>query len=251
MPAARLISVALLALALAGCGGTAAAPVGEPAELLARAEERLREEGTFGFSFHYTRTRADRPDDPERYLEGDGAVDLGAGAGRMTIELDFGLPEEPFESPIELRWTPAKMSVVGDGQDYEMGRERARSNGGLIGRMPDEPAGLIDLLGKAADVRDEGSEKIDDVDVRRVSFVVDARAAGREGVPPELSLAAQQGGLGARLPLETWIDGEGLVRRIAYEVRLPEQRLRPSGRLILPKRTIRGVYDLSEFARPL
>ena len=53
------------------------------------------------------------------------------------------------------------------------------------------------------------------------------------------------------LPLEAWIDGDGLIRRIAYEVRLPEQRDRDSGRLILPRHTVRGVYDFSEFGGPL
>lgn len=251
MSAARLISLALLVLALAGCGGseTAAGPAGDPAELLERAPQLLREQETLAFSFHYTRTRADRADDGERYLEGEGALDLGADAGRMEVTLDLGLPDDPFDGPIELRWTRTRLTARVGGKSSQLEREHGRQSGGLVGRMPDEPAGLIGLLGRATEARDEGSETIDGVEVRRLSFVVDARAAGRARVPSELSLAAQEGGLGERLPLVAWVDGEGLVRRIAYEVRLPEQRQRPSGKLILPRRTIRGVYDLSDFGR--
>ncbi|MEJ7568005.1 MAG: hypothetical protein WKF41_07045 [Gaiellaceae bacterium] len=123
--------------------------------------------------------------------------------------------------------------------------------GGLLGRLPDEATELIKLLESAMHVRERGAEEIEDVDVRRVGFVVSTRVAGKAGVPPELYVVAQNGPLGAELPLEAWIDGDGLIRRIAYEVRLPEQRDRDSGRLILPRHTVRGVYDFSEFGGPL
>lgn len=240
-----------------GCGGgneaspaTSGVPV---AELLAQAPKRLREQGTFRFSFHYTRTRADRPDAPERYSEGDGAVDLASGEGRMTLEFELGLPKTPapLDGPIELRWNRKTLTLLDDGKNYEVDRDRGRLTGGLLGRMPDEPTGLIDLLESAVKVRDRGSEEIADVDVRRIEFVVPARVAGKAGVPPELYVAAQTGGLGAELPLEAWIDDDGLLRRVAYEVRLAALRHRTSGRPILPRRTIRGVYDFSEFGRPL
>ncbi len=73
--------------------------------------------------------------------------------------------------------------------------------GGLLGRLPDEATELIKLLESAMHVRERGAEEIEDVDVRRVGFVVSTRVAGKAGVPPELYAVAQNGALGAELPL--------------------------------------------------
>ena len=91
----QLAAAALVAVALAGCAGgdEEAEPAGSPEELLAQAADRLREQATFSFESTSVRTRADRPDDEETFMDAAGAVDLEQGRGRATVELDLGLPD--------------------------------------------------------------------------------------------------------------------------------------------------------------
>ena len=222
----------------------------DPATALERAGERLREESTFRFTLSYTRTRADQPDDPERYAEGEGALDLGTGRGRMTFELDLGLPggERPeVEQPFELRWSRERLHATWRGKAGSTSRSRARESRALMGVLPDEPEALVDLLAKGRDARVVGGETVAGEEVVRIRFVVDARTAGRAGVPPELHRLGAAGGLGTALPMEAWIAADGLPRVVAYEVRLKPTRILKTR---LPSRTIRGEYRLDAFGEP-
>jgi hypothetical protein len=244
---------AALVAATSGCGsgGQDATSVPEdPATALERAAERLREESSFRFTLSYTRTRADRPDDAERYAEGEGALDLATGRGRMTFELDLGLPgdESPdVEEPFELRWSRERLHVTWQGKSDSSSRSRARESRALMGVLPDEPEALVDLLAKGREARVAGREALAGMEVVRVRFVVDARAAGRAGVPPELHRLGAAGGLGATLPMETWIAADGLPRVVAYQVSLKPTRILKTR---LPSRTIRGEYRLEAFGEP-
>ena len=230
------------ALALAGCSGAGedAVPEGPPGEVLARAADRLREESTFSFESDHVRTRADRPGEPETYAEVDGAIDLARGRGRATVELDLGLPsggsESGLEDPIALRWDRATLEAEIGGAARRLSRDQARESGGLIGRLPDEPEALATLLELGTRARMLGD--------RRIGFEVDARKAGRFGAPAELAPAAAAGSLGAHLPLEVVIGGDGAPRRISYRI---EQEPTP----VLPARTIVVTYELADLGEPV
>ncbi len=169
----------------------------------------------------------------------------------MTLEFELGLPDAPapLDGPIELRWKPYDAEADDDGKSYEVDRDRGRLTGGLLGRLPDEATELIKLLESAMHVRERGAEEIEDVDVRRVCRFDTRRRQGRR--PSGALCRRAERCSWSRIATEARIDGDGLIRRIAYEVRLPEQRDRDSGRLILPRHTVRGVYDFSEFGGPL
>lgn len=230
------------ALALAGCAGgdEKAAPEGSPTELLARAADRLREESTFSFESEHVRTRADRPGEPETYAEVDGAIDLARGRGRATVDLDLGLPstesEPGLDDPIALRWDRATLEAEIGGEARRLARAQARENGGLIGRLPDEPETLPMLLELGTRARKLGDG--------RIGFEVDARKAGRFGAPAELAAAAAAGNLGARLPMEVVVGGDGAPRRISYRI---EQEPTPA----LPARTIVVTYKLADLGEPV
>jgi len=243
----------VLLAALAGCGGDGGGSA--PALVSAAVREapaRARAEGTFAFEARYVRQVPNQPD--ETYLTLEGAVDLRAGSGRMEADVSGlfeGLPDggAELEEPVELTWTHTRLTAVVEGEEQSLPRARAREEAGLIGRLPDEPAALVALLGRAEEIRRVGDERVDGQSTVRFACSVDARRAGGTGVPAELAPAFEQALYGRRLPLEVWLDADGLPRRIEYLIRL--KPLRGGGRQILPARVVRGRYDLFDFGAPV
>jgi hypothetical protein len=181
----RLISAAVLALglAVAGCGGGDGEDGGaSPSEILSEAAAVLDAQPTLAFSFEYVRTRAHRPDEPERYGAGEGVLDLAAGRGRLRFQLDLGLPStasSTVEEPFEVRWDERSVEVELHGAPRRLTRERARRSGGLVGRLPDEPEAIIALPAHGRDARLVRSDVLDGAPVDVLAFEVDAGAAGR------------------------------------------------------------------------
>lgn len=230
----------VLVAVLAGCSLGDSALDLQPAAV-SEATARVRAEGTFAFSAIYIRQLPDEPD--EEYLTLEGAVDVGSGSGRLTADLSLLLPS--FAEPVELAWTREELVAKLDGEQRETSRGQARESGGLIGRLPDEPAALVDLLGRAEGVRRVGDGEVDGRDVVRFSCSVEARRAGAAGVPAELAPAFEEELYGPQLPLEVWLDADGLPRRIEYVIRL--KPLVSGGKRLLPARVVRGRYELSDF----
>ena len=189
----------------------------------------------------------------EEYLTFVGAVDVTRASGRLEADLATLLSDPrtnaPVTEPIELSWTREELVGSISGKQFVRPRARARASGGLIGRLPDEPAALVDLLRHAEGVRRIGADEIDGQAVVRFACSVDARRAGSAGVPAEVAAAFAQALYGPELPLEVWLDADGLPRRIEYVIRL--KPLRSGGKQILPARLVRGTYDLSEFGSPV
>lgn len=251
MQLTRAALATLAALAFASCGGGDATGRDSPSELLVAAAAALREQSTLDFSFDYVRTRADRPDEPERYAEGEGALDLGLTRGRLRFQLDPGLPSgagSVVDEPFELRWDERSVEVEIRAKPRRLTRERARASGGLIGRLPDEPEAMIALLQRPHDAHIVRDDALGGIRVDVIGFTVEAGVAGRLGAPAELTGAATSGFLGESLELEAWIDDERLPRRIAMTITLDP--VRSGGKLVLPARTVRVTYDLSAFGEP-
>ena len=244
------LAICLVALA-AGCGGSGPREAELAPAAVREAPSRVRSEGTFSFAVAYSREIEGRPN--ERYLELSGAVDVVAGTGRLRVSLAGlfeGLPtSDTFDEPIELRWTPTAFRARIEREERSLSRMRARESGGLIGRLPDEPTAVVELLAEAGDVRRVGEERIDGRSTVRFSCTVDARRAGEAGAPAELTKAFEQALHGPTLPLDVWLDAEGLPRRVEYVVRL--ERVVSDGTQILPPRVVRGTYELSEFGEPV
>ena len=249
---AVLAAAAAAGAVLAGCtagsegdsagDATSGATTLAPAELLAQAERRLREQASFSFTTESVRTRSDRPDDPERYATAEGEVNLSHGTGNLVLRLDLGQPTDA-DGPYEVRWTRETFVAILGGERREATRAQARRSAGLLGRLPDEPEALVGLLRAGRAARVVGTEELDGEDVTRVAFVVGMRAAGREGVPAEVAPGAAAGMFGDELPMEAWVAPDGLPRRIAYELRQGEQRAE-DGTVVLPRRTVRVTYDV-------
>lgn len=216
----------------------------DPGRALAHSASALREEGTFTFEASFTRVLATTPDEVEEYATATGALDLSAGAGRAELDLTQLLPgglETPLSRPVQLRWAGTSLTIAVEGRTQTLRRVRARSDAGLIGRYPDEVESLDDLLAHPSRAR--LLERKDGT--AHYAFAYGAGAAGRLGVPAELSDAFKQALYGPRLELEAWIEDDGLPHRISYAVQLKPAR--SAGKLVLPARTIRVTYELDGF----
>jgi hypothetical protein len=251
----RTAFVLVLAALLAGCGGgdeeTSSAPQ-LAAAAVREAPARVRAEGSFAYEASYVRRVPDEPE--EEYLLLRGAVDVRNGSGSMEADLSRlleGLPESTDElaEPIELRWTRERLTAVVDGREQSRGRADARVGSGLIGRLPDEPLGVLELLGHAEGMRRVGDERVGDVETIHFAGHVDPRRAGDGTVPAEFGLGLEQLLTERRLPLDVWLDADGLPRRIQYVFRL--KPLRSEDTPVLPARSILGVYELSDFGDPV
>ena len=167
----------------------------------------------------------------------------------MRVALASLLDAEEFEEPVGLVWDADELRVELGGRERRMSRERAREDGGLLGRFPDEPPGLVELLSAAGEATGLGSGSVGDRETTGYRLPVELRAAGRAGVPVELSRAFAAGTGARSFALEVWLDEDSLPRRLAYVVQLDPVRAR--GRLVLPDRTVRVTYELSAFGEPV
>jgi hypothetical protein len=253
---ARAALTVVAAVAVSGCGGggdaadSTAVPA-SPAEAGAavhRAAAQLRSSGSVRFDSKVVRVRADRPTAETKLMSASGTVDLDADRGRMNVDLSplfAGAPAgtpNPFARPVELRWTPNSLEARYDGDRKKLTRANARKNGGLVGRLPDEPAALIGALASSREVRDLGSATVAGDGTRRYAFTIQGDVGRRLA-----ALAALVGSSGAdKVPLpsmQVWIGDDGTARRLAYVVDLP--RVRATSGDFLPRRTVTATYDLS------
>jgi hypothetical protein len=251
----RTALVLALAAVLAGCGGSEDEISSAPqlsAAAVREAPARVQAEGSFAYEASYVRRVPDEPE--EEYLLLSGAVDVRNGSGSMEADLSRlleGLPESTDElaEPIELRWTRERLTAVVDGREQSRRRADARVGSGLIGRLPDEPLGVLELLGHAEGMRRVGAERVGDVGTIHFAGHVDPRRAGDGTVPAEFGLGLEQLLTEPRLPLDVWLDADGLPRRIQYVFRL--KPLESEDTPVLPARSILGVYELSGFGDPV
>ena len=245
MTKAAALAGAVAAAALAACGGGdagAGAEATDPSTAIRRATVRVRDANTFAFDAESTRTRTG--EEPQRYLTADGELDLAEGRGRMTLDVSKlfdlgGRGNEALSQPVELWWD--RTTLYGRVKGTVERASRAQARGSLIGRVPDEPAALVELLALADRPRKLGEERVGATDTVGYGFVVDARAVRKRRIPAEAPAALAR----RELPMEVWLDERGLPRRIAYVLESPP--LRRDGRQILPARTVRVQYDLRAF----
>ena len=193
-------AIALLAAvaALAGCGdarqSAPARPLGP--EGLGRALALTRADGRMAMHLKATTTRPGRGTRPQ--FDADGELDLGASAGTATLHLDgfAGVPD------YTVAWTADRVKVGG----RTFPRERARTDGGQLGLLPDETQGLAELVAVAEDVRERGNG--------HWTFTVTPEAAARRGIPPQPQSGRVWRG-------EAWAASDGRLRRVQITLPTP------------------------------
>ena len=186
-------------------------------------------------------------------MTAEGAVDVVADAGQMRVDFSgllagAGGTPTPLDRPIDLEWTRTTLTARVKGEQRSIGRARARTDGGLLGRMPDEPGALVGLLRAARGVRELGEAEVAGSPGRRYAMTI------RGPLGRRISAAAGIGSIGRddAVPppsLQVWIGEDGRPRRLAYVVDFPP--FSGGGGVRLPRRTVTGTYELDAFGEAI
>jgi hypothetical protein len=238
----RLVAGFLLALIAAGCGGSnESAPttsVGQPSQsaaqqtvLQAGAKTQAAKSARISFRGKITGAASSGA------ISGEGAFagrrgrlsmdlsDLGGGevSGRMEMVFDGLLfymkfpPEAAKGLPGGKAWVKFDLGKLGQQQGIDLAQ--------IMQLSGTDPSQSLDLLRAAsADFREVGEEEVRGADTTHYRGTVDlekvaqqAPASARESYRRIIQESGQR-----LVPLDVWIDGEGLTRRVRFEERLPD-----------------------------
>lgn len=264
---ARLVAaaVALLALAVAGCGGSdSATPVvsGEPIDQRALSSSASASAEATSGRFAFDMKIAGLPGSDESLsFSGEGAFDKPSERASFAVDMSafaellggffaaFAGPDAQnapdFEDPSA--W---QIEVVQDGkvsyvrfpavsEQLPEGKSWIRSDGKSVkvdgfevgeleGFASSDPRQLLDMLEAAGgDIETVGVEELRGTETTHYRATIDATAYAKTATPEERAklgpLAEQlQSGVG-EVPVDVWLDGDGLVRKIALEISASEQ----------------------------
>lgn len=171
--------------------------------------------------------RAKGKEPAEVLVHGDGLLDLALGRGRVRYDLT-ALLAVPGASPdpldlVEVAWDEDRFWALSIGEEaggwQAMDRADATTNGGLIGRLPNEGLGLVVLVAGADETSVEPlpPDQLGDRPASRSRVTIPIVAAAESGVPadaPDAEAIRRLYGVDA-VDLEVWVV-DGALRRIRY-----------------------------------
>jgi hypothetical protein len=167
----------------------------------------------------------------------DGALDFGSGAFEFGYDVSkLGIPGAG-DAKIQARMVDGVMYVNLGDLSGDSGRSLSSVTGGKSwmkldlgafgqgstgagGGLGDaNPGGTLDALRGAGDVQRVGTETLRGVETTHYTATIDPQKA-LDKTPAELRDKVQKGldGLGAPVPVDVWIDGDGQTRKIAMDV---------------------------------
>ena len=256
----RATPLLLLLPLLAACGGTPPTPdvatavrgtADDPAALLAGVPAATDAAGSVRYESITAGALEDEPPRVEGRLAG--VLDLAADAGSGDLELP-GFADLAADAAaagdgsagddlaamarFSLTWTATDVTVDVDGERHTA--PRGSEDGGLVGRVPAEPAGLLEAVAAATDAAVVGQQDVDGVPTTRVTATLEPQAAVDAGLGTQasLSIAALPS-----LPVEVWLDADGRPARIRYAADVPSLQGRT--------RTMTTTYDYRGWGEPV
>lgn len=245
------------ALAVTACGSSTddaevdTAPTGDLVPIVARAAAETGEASTGRFTLTMT---FDAPPVGEMEMTAEGAFDDEAGRASLTMDMgsmfeglsdslgDLGGEAGDLGGALGGEWT---VVVDGDTTYLDMGGlgEMFGANDGwvsvpteadAVGSTPMGPVGaqeMLDVLAGVADVREVGADDVAGTATTHYSASVDfdalldraAQDAEADGVDPDdlqgaIDAFGEAGIEVGDIPVDVWVDAEGLVRRITMAV---------------------------------
>ncbi|MEX1178894.1 MAG: hypothetical protein WEB09_10565 [Nitriliruptor sp.] len=254
MPRHLAVLVAALVVGLTGCGGP------DAQALLDGANEALEAAGTSKFEM-----TVEAAGDPTGRFSAEGAQDLATGALRMEIDLGdtssstetLLLGDEMFaRSPLfaiftgdESTWVRVDLAATAEAE----GLDAETLLGGQTG-----PAALLGQLeGASGDLEELGSEEVRGVETTHLRVTIDTGAAIEQADPQireQLRTYSEASGLPDSYPMELWIDGDGLVRRIRTLLDVPDAQAGDSEAGGVTQQTTLELFDFGvqvDLDRPL
>jgi hypothetical protein len=249
------LAAPLVALALAGCGGgegqEAAAPAattGDAAGILASAGSETAEAGSSRVAFTIATEIPGVQEEPVEFT-GEGAFDYAERTGSATFDFgelfaSLGLPaaDDPiqaiFDGPVIYLNFPLLAAFLPDAKPWikldpaTLGEQQGLDLGQLQQLGQGDPSQLLDYLkATTAGVEEVGTEEVGGVETTHYRGTIQLDRVA-EQVPPEqreqaeaaIDRLIEQTGA-TEIPVDAWVDGDGLVRRLEYsysaEVQVP------------------------------
>jgi len=247
----RKLALALVALglvaALAGCGGGGQGGEKEPVRSLsavAAAAEKTTDAGSAKFSLAMRMEGLAVPGNSAQAftLGGEGAFDYESRRGRMVFDLgglgsllgqegggsiEMILDGNVFYMKFPLLsglaggdkpWVKLDLEELSDQQGVDLGQLQQLQQG--------DPTQMLAYLRAAGDFEEVGKETVRDVETTHYRGTIDLKKALEtvpEGQREQIVKLIDEGGL-TELPAEAWIDGDGLLRKMALELaKIPDQ----------------------------
>ncbi|MGD9485127.1 hypothetical protein WDH52_18050 [Streptomyces sp. TRM70308] len=194
---------------------------GEPSpgvETVRSAYETSAREGTAAFTLEVTTEAGSE----KATVNGEGVLDFASGESRMTAsaqgtELEQRVVDGVFyqrqgqDGSEDARWLKADLA------------ELARSQGASGGARPHDPAASAEYAKAVSDedVKEVGTEQVGGVDTTHYQVSVDVSELARAN---EQAAGQLEQRVGDTLPMELWLDDDGLIRRqrVDLTVRPPQ-----------------------------
>lgn len=244
---AALVLAAFAALVLAACGGGGGGGGGETTTagtqqasgggVLVAAATRAADAGSSRVNFTVT---TDVPgQDAPLVFAGEGEFDYAAQKGKLTYDLSDlfaavgqDLGSEPAEVILDgtafYMKLPALTGLLPGAKDWikfdlaTLSQQQGFDFGQL---QQGDPSALLEFLQATGDVEEVGTEQLDGVDTTHYRAMVDvskaleqAPAQTKEQVQATLD-QLEAAGL-SELPIDVWVDGEGLPRKVEYDLKV-------------------------------
>ncbi|MBS3941027.1 MAG: hypothetical protein KG028_08705 [Actinobacteria bacterium] len=230
--------IAGLALLLAGCGSDS------PQDLLAAAPEAMLEQGTVGYQQGVI--VSDGSGEILIDTTTQGAQDLQTTAQRLTIHVGEAAQqagaaggqtvEVILDGTLAYVHSPELQALAG----VEWARFDLTETAQLLpgfdasGQQQAGPIALLhDLRGAVDEIEELGEEEVRGVDTKHLRVMVDVQRAienAPEGRREDLRTAAEALGVPDRYPMEIWIDGDALPRRIVTLIETDDDAFGPTTR---------------------
>jgi hypothetical protein len=236
----------LAALALAACGGGSSSGGGEAVAttesgsadaLLAAAATKATDAGSSKVDFTIT-TQIPGQEGPVN-LTGNGEFDYANQQGKLTYDFSelFAAAGQPVgNEPVEVildknvvymkfallsklipggkPWLKFDIQKIGEQQGLDLSQLQQLNQG--------DPSQILGYLRGSGSVEEVGKETIDGVETTHYTAVIDldrvasqAPPALQDQVQTQIDKLKEQTGIG-ELPMEVWIDDDGLPRRVSY-----------------------------------
>lgn len=241
-----ILVLALAALALAACGGgssdggdeAAVTTGGESADaILASAATNAAGAGSSQVAFTIT-TQVPQQEGPIT-LTGEGAFDYEAQKGQLTYDfgdllgsLGQGASDEPVELILDgnvfyMKFALLSSLIPGVKEWIKFDLESLASQEGIdLSQLQSinqgDPSQILEYLRGAGSVEEVGTEEVRGVETTHYQGVIELDKAvelapeeTREQVRQAIEQLKEQSGL-TELPVEVWVDGDGLPVRIQY-----------------------------------
>ena len=237
----RLVALLLSAVLLVGCGSSGdEAEVGPNQNALAKAASRTQDQ----HSAHMTISGKSEVAGQEADSTGSGVVDFDQGESSLTTEAaGIQIQAVLADATMYMRF-PAELSRLPDGKEWAKidldGVLGGSAFSDALGGGGSNPAQYLQQLAISSGVKQVGKEQVAGHPTTHYRAVVDYRDIIENGPESQREIAEKSLEFSAQptVPVEVWIDDDGLIRRQRLQF-----ETKPIGQVPSQKQDLTIIYD--------